>query len=103
MAREDITSGAAHSTTSRSGRRAELAAVAAYLLSLLYLFGVIVSAAMAAAAFLHGGALTPDGATVRFLFNDLVNPAMSAGLAVSVVYMAHAGRRRRDGPRQQSR
>ncbi|SEE42727.1 hypothetical protein SAMN05519104_6078 [Rhizobiales bacterium GAS188] len=75
-------------------RRAQFAAVTAYLLALLYLFGVIVFLGVEIAALLHGTAPPQDTAAIRALFNNLVNPAMSAGLAICVVYMAHARRRR---------
>jgi hypothetical protein len=75
-------------------RRAQLAAVAAYLLALLYLFGVVVIAGMELAALLHGSPPPQDSLMVRALVKNLVNPAMSVGLAACVVYMAHARRRR---------
>jgi hypothetical protein len=75
-------------------RRAQLAAVAAYLLALLYLLGVVVVTAVEMAALLHGGPPPQDSLAVRALVKNLVNPAMSVGLAACVVYMAHARRRR---------
>jgi hypothetical protein len=75
-------------------RRAQLAAVTAYLLALLYLFGAVVITGIEMAALLHGSPPPQDSVVIGALVKNLVNPAMSIGLAVCVVYMAHARKRR---------